>query len=161
MTVTKLVQLLESRGITTNSIITMAIDNQAPYLNEIDYGEVADYLYEILEKREVGNIISTMLFLDVVSEKRLDLGDEWNELLLDIRLDNSLYGVDELMAFGISGLYGTIATTNYGYIDKQKPGLVGELDYTGKNTKTTTTTFADDVVGALVASLAAKIAHNS
>lgn len=71
--------------------------------------------------------------------------------------DYSLYGVDEVMAYGICNLYGSIALTNFGYIDKIKPGIIEELN----NNKEKCNTFLDDIVGALAAAAASRLAHNS
>ncbi len=63
--------------------------------------------------------------------------------------------MDEVLAYGICNLYGSIALTNFGYVDKVKPGIIGRLnddpDYCH--------TFLDDIVGAIVASAASKLAH--
>ena len=37
-------------------------------------------------------------------------------------------GIDEVLAYGICNLYGSIALTNYGYIDKCKPGIIEKLN---------------------------------
>ena len=46
--------------------------------------------------------------------------------------DNPLYGIDEVLAYGICNLYGSIALTNYGYIDKVKPGIIEKLNIKGE-----------------------------
>ncbi len=63
-----------------------------------------------------------------------------------LAIDESLYGVDEVLAFSIVNIYGSIGFTNYGYIDKEKPGILGRL-----NDKSTGEchTFLDDIVGAI------------
>ena len=78
--------------------------------------------------------------------------------LEDILLkDYSLYGVDEVLAYGICNIYGSIALTNYGYIDRVKPGIIGLLnEHNGKQCNT----FLDDIVGAIAASAASRIAHS-
>ena len=72
--------------------------------------------------------------------------------------DDGLFGVDETIGTAIAMSFDTIGVTNYGYIDKLKVGLVGELDRKGK-TSEAVTTFADDIVGALAAAAASKVAH--
>ncbi|NLJ18623.1 phosphatidylglycerophosphatase A, partial [Globicatella sulfidifaciens] len=47
--------------------------------------------------------------------------------------------------------------TNFGYVDKIKPGIIGELN-SQKGEKCNT--FIDDVVGALAAAAASRIAHS-
>ena len=41
-----------------------------------------------------------------------------------IKVDDSLYGVDEVLALSILNVYGSIGFTNYGYIDRLKPGIL-------------------------------------
>lgn len=42
--------------------------------------------------------------------------------------DAGIYGLDESIALSLSQLYGSIAVTNYGYADKDKPGIAKKLD---------------------------------
>ena len=42
-----------------------------------------------------------------------------------LAIDESLYGVDEVLAFSIVNIYGSIGFTNYGYIDKENPAFSG------------------------------------
>ena len=76
-----------------------------------------------------------------------------SEMLLQ---DEGLYGIDEVLAYGICNLYGSIALTNYGYIDKVKPLIISKLNSKGKQCNT----FLDDIVGAIAASAASRFAHN-
>lgn len=49
--------------------------------------------------------------------------------------------------------------TNFGYVDKLKPGIIGHLDNEGK-TGGRVNTFLDDIVGAIAASASSSVAHN-
>ena len=69
-----------------------------------------------------------------------------------------LYGVDEVLAYGICNLYGSIALTNFGFIDKKKYGIIAKLNEGGKDTGIVNT-FIDDIVGAIAASAASRFAH--
>ena len=71
--------------------------------------------------------------------------------------DESLYGIDEILAFSIVNLYGSIGFTNYGYLDKVKPGIIKKLD---SKEGGHCNTFLDDLVGAVAAAAAGKLAHN-
>jgi len=55
-------------------------------------------------------------------------------------------------------VYGSIGFTNYGYIDKQKPGILERL-----NDKSTGEchTFLDDLVGAIAAAASSRLAHRA
>ncbi len=71
--------------------------------------------------------------------------------------DEGLYGIDEILALSIVNVYGSIGFTNYGYIDKVKPGILAELNsHDGKSVHT----FLDDIVGAIAASAASRLAHS-
>ena len=106
----------------------------------------------VIEKREVQHAIITGLFLDKSAET--DMCDpELKDILMR---DEGLYGIDEVLAYGICNLYGSIALTNYGYIDKVKPGIIGKLN----EHHVVCNTFLDDIVGAITASAASKLAHS-
>ena len=82
-----------------------------------------------------------------------------SEPLLSMLLnDYGLYGIDEIMALSIVNVYGSIGFTNFGYVDKLKPGIIGKLDRAGKE-KGVCNTFLDDIVGAIAAAAASSIAH--
>ena len=42
--------------------------------------------------------------------------------------DESLYGVDETLALGITHVYGMIGLTSFGYLDKEKIGVIHDLN---------------------------------
>ena len=80
-------------------------------------------------KNEVQNAVLTGIRLDELAEMNL-LGEPLQEM---VDHDYSLYGIDEVLAFSILNVYGSIGFfTNYGYIDKLKPGILGEIDKKGK-----------------------------
>ena len=60
----------------------------------------------------------------------------------------------------ICNIYGSIGLTNFGYVDKTKPGIIGRLDKLGKDTDVCHT-FMDDLIGAIAAAAASSVAHNS
>ena len=70
--------------------------------------------------------------------------------------DSGVFGVDEALAVSIANIYGTIGVTNFGYLDRVKNGVIKDLD-TQKDGRVNT--FIDDLVGALAAAVAAKMAH--
>lgn len=73
-----------------------------------------------------------------------------------IENDEGLYGVDEILAFSIVNVYGSIGFTNYGYVDKLKPGVLERLN---DKSLGPIHTFLDDIVGAIAASASSRIAH--
>ena len=59
------------------------------------------------------------------------LAQEWlikGSFLSLLRRDELLYGIDEVIALGITNMYGTIGLTNFGYLDKMKMGIIGTLN---------------------------------
>ena len=71
--------------------------------------------------------------------------------------DEGLYGVDEVLAFSIVNVYGSIGFTNYGYIDRIKPGILAKLN---AHEPGIIHTFLDDIVGATAAAAASRLAHS-
>lgn len=104
------------------------------------------------EKREVQNTILTGIQLDILAENK----ELMNPLLDIIVEDEGLYGIDEIMALSIVNVYGSIGFTNYGYIDKIKPGILKKLNSHNDNE---VHTFLDDIVGAIAAAAASRLAH--
>ena len=92
--------------------------------------------------------------LDVLAEK--DMLSE--PLATLVKSDYGLFGVDEILALSIVNVYGSIGLTNFGYVDKLKPGVIGVLDNEGKK-EGRCNTFLDDIVGAIASAAASSIAH--
>ncbi len=112
---TKCIELLESRGVTIDDIAECARFLQADYHVDLKKEELLESVMSVLSKREVQHAIMTAIELDVLAEKKL----MENKALQDILTrDEGLYGVDEVLAYGICNLYGSIALTSFGFIDK-------------------------------------------
>lgn len=143
--------LLE-RSVTLNDIAELVYYLQSNYHDDLTMEECLHNVDQVLKKREVQNAILTGIQLDKLAEQnKLE-----EPLLSTIKTDESLYGIDEIVAFSIVNVYGSIGFTNYGYIDKQKPGILNRL-----NDKTTgeVHTFLDDIVGAIAAAASSRLAH--
>ncbi|NLY62691.1 MAG: phosphatidylglycerophosphatase A [Erysipelothrix sp.] len=150
-----MIDLLETRNVTLNDIIDCVAYLEKGYNGgEIDHSLVGANILEILAKREVQHAIRTGIGLDRAAEEGLFEDKVLEDIIMR---DESLYGVDEVLAYGICNLYGSIALTNFGYIDRVKPGIIGVLneDKTGQ-----CNTYLDDIIGAIAASAASKSAHN-
>ena len=74
-------------------------------------------LNQVIEKNEVQHAILTGIALDKLAEQKQIPFEELQSMLSN---DEPLYGIDEVIAYGICNLYGSIALTNFGYIDKEK-----------------------------------------
>jgi len=145
---------LNQHGITIFDISLIAYESEKNYLPKLTIDQVEDALKSILQKRVVQNHILVALELDRLAEAGL-LQEPLQSI---VESDYSLFGVDETLGIAIANSFDTIGVTNYGYIDKLKIGLVGELDRLGKTTSAVTT-FSDDIAGALAAATASKVAH--
>lgn len=148
------IEKLEERGVKIEDIATIVMDLQRNYQN-ITLEECTETIISILSKKETLYTILTGIALDIAAEKEL-LDSEVNEL---IKGDNGLYGLDEILALSIVNMNGSIALTNFGYLDKTKPGIIGYVDREGKE-KIRCHTFLDDILCAIAASAASRIAHS-
>ena len=148
------VEKLKKHDITLHDIAVIAYDSEASYVPNLTIVQVEEALVSILHKRVVQHQIWVALELDRLAEAHL-LESPLQDLIDN---DDALFGVDETLGTAIAMSFDTIGVTNYGYIDKIKVGLVGELDRKGKTTSAVTTV-ADDIVGALADAAASKVAH--
>ena len=144
--------LLEERGIDIEAIADRVLHLQSKYLPDLTLDECIESVEMVLAKREVQNTIITGVELDMLAEKGL-LSQPLNDILT---ADEGLYGIDEILALSIVNVFGSIGFTNYGYLDKVKPGIIQSLD--SKDGKSCHT-FLDDIVGAIAAAAASRIAH--
>ncbi|PRY82803.1 phosphatidylglycerophosphatase A family protein [Alkalibacterium olivapovliticus] len=148
-------ELLEKRGVTLDEIAELVYDLQQPYLPGITMDVCLDNVKAVLRKREVQNAVLTGVELDVLCEE----GKLSSPLQEIIKEDEGLYGIDEILALSIVNVYGSIGFTNYGFLDKTKPKVIARLD-DHKNTNETHT-FLDDIVGAIAAAAASRVAHDN
>jgi len=143
---------LERRGVTLEDIARLAYEVQKSYIRNLTMEACRESVERVLEKREVQNAIFTGISLDEVAEK----GQLSEPLASMLKTDDGLYGIDEVMALSIVNIYGSIGFTNFGYLDKVKPGIIGVVN-DKKNEKVNT--FLDDLVAAIAAAASSRLAH--
>lgn len=145
-------ELLMERKVTLEDIAELVYYLQSNYHNDLTMEECIHNVDQVLKKREVQHAILTGIQLDKLAEQN-KLEEPLQRI---IQTDESLYGIDEIVAFSVVNVYGSIGFTNYGYIDKQKPGILKRL-----NDKSTgeVHTFLDDIVGAIAAAASSRLAH--
>ncbi len=145
-------RLLTERGVKIEDIAELVMYLQNEYHENLQIEECLYNVERVLSKREVQNAILTGIQLDILAEKKL-LEEPLQSI---IERDEGLYGVDETLALSIVNVYGSIGFTNYGYVDKKKPGILQLLNdkSTGK-----VNTFLDDIVGAIAAAASSRLAH--
>lgn len=146
------VELLQTRGVTIEEMAKIVYDLQKKY-NNITFNQCIEHVDAVLNKREILHALIVGIELDQLAEKK-QLSNTLQQIL---ETDESLFGVDETMALGSVFGYGSIALTNFGYLDKVKPGIIGQLDRNENQVHT----FLDDLVAAIVAATAARVAHRS
>ncbi|MCK1994302.1 phosphatidylglycerophosphatase A [Peribacillus muralis] len=145
---------LSERGVRLEDIAELVMYLQSSYHENLQMADCLHNVERVLSKREVQNAILTGIQLDILAEKKL-LEEPLQSI---IEIDEGLYGVDEILALSIVNVYGSIGFTNYGFIDKQKPGILKDLNdkSTGK-----VNTFLDDIVGAIAAAASSRLAHRT
>ncbi|MDF2961163.1 MAG: phosphatidylglycerophosphatase [Paenibacillus sp.] len=143
---------LAKRGVTLQDIAELTFFLQKDYYPSLTMEEALISVEAVVQKREVQNAILTGIQLDILAEE----GKLLSPLQDMIEHDEGLYGCDEILALSIVNVYGSIGFTNFGYIDKLKPGILKMLnDKHGEHKHT----FLDDIVGAVAAAASSRIAH--
>ncbi len=147
------IKQLNERGVELKDIAELVHHLQSPYHENLTMEVCMENIRKVLKKREVQNAILTGIQLDKFAEQ-----DQFEEPLQSIiKNDEGLYGIDEIIAFSIINVYGSIGFTNFGYIDKIKPGILKKLN----DKRYGTHTFLDDIVGAIAAAASSRLAHSN
>jgi len=146
------IKALAAKGITYKEIAQITYNLQINYVPNLTIEECELETKEVLHKRELLNNAMVALELDRLATE----GQLKEPLQTIIASDAGGFGVDEGLALNMANIYGTIGVNNYGYVDKVKEGVIKKLD-TDKSGAVNT--FIDDLVGAIAAAVAAKIAH--
>jgi phosphatidylglycerophosphatase A len=142
---------LAKRGVSVDDVAEIVYTLQRPYNSDLTIEECEISVRAVLEKREVQYVLYTGIALDELAERRL-LPEPLQSIM---ERDESLYGVDETLALGITNVYGMIGLTSFGYLDKVKPGIIRQLNIKGEKIHV----FLDDLVAGLAAAASARIAH--
>lgn len=143
---------LEKRGVTMDEIAELVMFLQQKYFPGLTMEICIHNVEQVLCKREVQNAVLTGIQLDILAEQGL-LMPELQDMISN---DEGLYGVDEILALSIVNVYGSIGFTNFGYVDKLKPGVLVRLN---DKSHGPCNTFLDDIVGAIAAAASSRIAH--
>lgn len=144
---------LERRGVQKNDIAELVLFLQKDYFPDLTMEECLYNVERVLSKREVQNAILTGIQLDILAEQKQLMYPLQNM----VESDEGLYGCDEILSLSIVNVYGSIGYTNFGYIDKMKPGILKKLN---DKTNGPIHTFLDDLVGAVAAAASSRIAHS-
>ncbi len=147
-------EALDRRGVKTEDIAKIVYEMQIPYNHGLTLEECQNSVERVLEKREMQHAILVGIELDELAEKN-QLSEPLQQILTS---DESLFGVDETVALGAVYTYGSIAVTTFGHLDKNKIGIINELDTKKGNG---IHTFLDDLVASVAACAASRIAHRT
>lgn len=147
------IEMLERRGVTIEDIGKIVMLLQSKYYDDLTLETCNENIKAVLKKREIIHAVLTGIALDEIAEKKL-LPEPLQTI---IETDEGLYGIDEIIPLSIVNVYGTIGLTNFGYLDKEKIGIIKELD---EMKGEAVNTFLDDIVAALAAAAASRIAHS-
>lgn len=150
----KAIEMLKDRGIELIDIAEITYELQRKYYDDLTLDDCLENVLAVLDKREVINTVMTGIEIDRLVEEGC-VREPLRSILLN---DYSLYGIDEVLAYSIVNVYGSIGLTNFGYVDKIKLGIISEIDEKGKDPNRCNT-FLDDIVGAIAAAAASRIAH--
>ncbi|MED4600177.1 phosphatidylglycerophosphatase A [Paenibacillus validus] len=144
---------LQERGVTIEDIALIVREMQLPYNAALTIDQCVEAVHAVLQKRELQHAILVGIELDVLAEKGL-LSEPIQSIIAS---DEGLFGCDETLALGSVFGYGSIAVTTFGHLDKQKIGIIKQLDT--KNGRGVHT-FLDDLVASIASSAASRIAHH-
>lgn len=145
-------KMLEFRNVKLIDIAELVYYLQAQYHDDLTMDVCLHNVNRVLSKREVQHAVLTGIELDILAEKGL-LSEPIQDI---IHRDEGLYGIDEVIALSIVNVYGSIGFTSYGFIDKQKPGILKRLN---DHSSGDVNTFLDDIVGAIAAAASSRLAH--
>lgn len=144
---------LEKRGVCLIEIAKIVHILQSPYTPHITVEDCLPHVRDVLNKRETLYALLTGIALDELAEKQL-LPEPLQYL---VETDEGLFGIDEILTLSIVNMYGSIGLTTFGYLDKNKIGIIHELDSSKGGT---VNTFLDDLVAGVAAAAASKLAHS-
>jgi phosphatidylglycerophosphatase A len=143
---------LIERGVSIEAIAEIVYEMQIPYNHNLTMQDCVESVESVLQKREIQHAILVGVELDKLAEEK-KLSEPLQSL---VESDEGLFGVDETIAFGAALGYGSIAVTTFGHLDKNKVGIIKDLD-TKKGMEVNT--FLDDIVAAIAATAASRLAH--
>ncbi|GAB6926645.1 phosphatidylglycerophosphatase A [Paenibacillus sp. JCM 10914] len=145
--------MLSRRGVSVSSIADIVFRLQQRYHPKLTMDQCEESVRAVLGKREVQYTLFTGIALDELAEKKL-LPQPLQSIM---EQDEPLYGVDETMALGVTSIYGMIGLTSFGYLDKEKIGIIDTLN----EQKDGIHVFLDDLVAGIAAAASSRIAHRN
>lgn len=143
--------LLVERGVEILDIAKIVWKMQVQYTPTLTLEECIESVDAVLMKREIQHAILVGVELDKLAEQK-KLSEPLQSI---VEMDEGLFGVDETIALGSVFGYGSIAVTTFGYLDKEKIGIIKQLDEKGSQINT----FLDDLICSIAANASSRLAH--
>lgn len=147
------IEMLNRRGVELEDIGDLVMELQKKYYPDLTKEICIENVNAVLKKRESIHAILTGIALDEIAEAN-GLPQPLQSI---VESDAGLFGIDEIIPLSIVNVYGSIGLTNYGYLDKEKIGILKVLDEMKDGH---VHTFLDDLVAAIAAAAASRIAHS-
>lgn len=144
--------LLKERGVEIVDIAEIVYDLQKPYHPRLKMEDCIESVNKVLTKREIQHALLVGIELDKLAENK-QLSEPLQTI---VEMDEGLFGVDETLAIGSVFGYGSIALTTFGYLDKEKVGVIKKLDETKDHS---VHTFLDDLISSVASNAASRLAH--
>lgn len=144
--------LLRERHVEVSEMAQIVYDGQVKYEPDITLDKCKQAILHVLKKREVQNVVLTGINLDKMVDDDLVKDEYLNKILNE---DSGQYQVDELLSTGCVEVFGGVASSNRGYLDKTKLGIIGEVD----GRKDSCNVFLDDILAAIISSAESYIAN--
>ena len=144
--------MLARRGVQIDAIAEIVYRLQKGYHPELTMDDCVTSVKSVLQRERCSTRCIRALHLTNWLKKLLP-----QPLQAIMEADESLYGVDETLALGITHVFGMIGLTSFGYLDKEKIGVIHDLN----EQKSAVHVFLDDLVAGLAAAASARIAHKN
>lgn len=144
--------LLNERGVKIDDLAKLVVDSQKKYESSLTLADGRNAIDHVLRKREVQNAIITGVYLDLKADTD-PLMDPYLRKIL--KNDEPQYQIDELVSTACVDIFGGVASSNRGYLDKTKPGIIGITDRRTDSCNV----FLDDLLAAIVSSAESYVAN--
>lgn len=150
-------------GVTLEDLAELVFQFQSKHVKGLTRSDALEAVKSVMNKREVQHALITAIELDERAMNK-ELGQPLQKVAEE---DRGTFGVDETGALGVLMLFGSIAFSNWGWLDIEKPGIIGVVNDLQKTYIATDgkegmiTIFMDDQLSAIVAGAEAKLAHDN
>ncbi|PKH11759.1 phosphatidylglycerophosphatase A [Planomicrobium sp. MB-3u-38] len=145
-------EALERRGVSIEEIAKIVFEMQEPFNEGLQLSHCIESVESVLLKREIQHALLVGIEMDELAEQR-KLSRPLQQI---VDSDEGLFGVDEMIGLGAVLTYGSIAVTTFGHLDRNKIGVIRELDTKAGGQ---VHTFLDDLVSSIAGCASARIAH--